>query len=703
MRILLSIFFCFSSFMLSAQAVPEPDLSKYKTQNEKVRAWVDYCDAVLGTEDYAKLRELGLKGLKLVPKNDYAYHALFTFYIGVAYNTGNKPDSAVYYFSKSEQLARKANNKRRIFLALKQLLYAGNSTTHAKSRQRALDSLLKVMDTARSAEIKADICENLSSYYTDKGEYETGMRYRIIGLTQRRKDLHKASADDSINFGVQLLNIGEIYMSMDQERKALDYLKESEHYVKTYDIAMVTLYKDYCDVYLTLGQRDKALGYYQKLVDYLKPVKEPYCWSVLIGADLVFADKHLEKKEIQQAQHYLQHANSLVPKYANDFTKAEVNYMNGEIQFALKNYAKALEYLNAAEPVLKDSNVNLYAELEQTLSEANAALGNYKEAYRHSEIYAKLQDTLMGEAAKKNLAEMEARYQNKDKQQKIDAQNLEIESAERQRWFFIIGLVLLGGIVASLVVIYRNKQKSARLFEQKNTEMALLNENLEKANATKAKLFSIISHDMRSPISQISQFLDLQKHMPEMFSEEDKQRHNDNISKAAEAVLETMEDLLIWSKAQMQQFSISKENVNLKQVVENINELLEAQLSKKQLKLQVGIDGNLSAVTDKNMLVIIIRNLLQNAMAHSQENSSISISAEKTDGVTQIHIADSGSGMSDEMKAVFNRSEMTVSSDKSGLGLTIVREMADLLKAGIAVSDKIPNGTVFTVSVPDID
>lgn len=708
MRILFQLILLLVTSTLLAQPVPEPDLSKFKTQSEKVKAWIDFCDKMLVTEDYNRLRNLGKKGLKLVLKDDYKRQSLFNFYIGVAFNAGNQPDSAIYYFSKSEKLARRAKHKIRIYEALKQLLHASDSYGKDATRVRALDSLLRIVDTTKSEEIKSEIYQNISSYYTDKGQYETGLRYRIIGLNQRRKTLHKATADDSINFGVQLLNVGEIYMELKQPRKGLDYIIESEPYLRDYDAALATVYKDYCDIYLKTGQPDKAKKYYRTLTEYLKPLKEVNCWSVLITCDLVFSDYFLEKRDIPQAMQYLNHARALLPRYGNEFSKAEVDYMAGEIYFVQKDYARALQYLNAAEPVLKESSETVYVALQKTLSEANAAVGNYKKAYRHAVLYAKIQDTLMGEAAKKNLAEMEARYQNKDKQQKINAlsaentiKNLQIENAERQRSFFIIGLALSLGIIASLAIIYRNNKRNSRLLEQKNAEMQKLNASLGKANQTKAKLFSIISHDMRTPISQISQFLDLQQSDPGLFSEEDKARHNRRISGSAEALLETMEDLLIWSKAQMQQFSVSNEKINLHEWVEGLRNLLSVQLQRKRLDFINAIDPGLQLTTDRNMVTIIFRNLLQNAIAHAPDGSGITLTAEKSGEKTNLKIADQGSGMPESVKALFNGSALPVGSGKSGLGLTIVREMAEMLGAEIWILDNVPNGTVFVVSVSD--
>lgn len=86
-------------------------------------------------------------------------------------------------------------------------------------------------------------------------------------------------------------------------------------------------------------------------------------------------------------------------------------------------------------------------------------------------------------------------------------------------------------------------------------------------------------------ISQVYQFLNLQKSNPDIFKEADKQKHGEQISVAAGVVLETIEDLLVSSKTQMLKFTSSPENLHIAQTVKNINELLQTQLQKKNILL----------------------------------------------------------------------------------------------------------------------
>ncbi|MEJ7674261.1 MAG: sensor histidine kinase [Chitinophagaceae bacterium] len=94
--------------------------------------------------------------------------------------------------------------------------------------------------------------------------------------------------------------------------------------------------------------------------------------------------------------------------------------------------------------------------------------------------------------------------------------------------------------------------------------------------------------------------------------------------------------------------------------------------------------------TDKNIVTIIIRNLLQNAITYSPDNSTISITAQQQNKSTQIFIADEGAGMPERISRIFMSLPMAVISNQSGLGLTIVKEMAELIHANIEITSNTP-------------
>jgi signal transduction histidine kinase len=187
-----------------------------------------------------------------------------------------------------------------------------------------------------------------------------------------------------------------------------------------------------------------------------------------------------------------------------------------------------------------------------------------------------------------------------------------------------------------------------------------------------------------------------------LFSEADKQRHNERISVAANAVLETMEDLLIWSKSQMQQFSVTPENVGLRHCMEGLIELMQTQIDRQSVAILLEINPEITAQTDRNILTIVLRNVLQNAIKYAPKNTSITISAVASNNAVSIAIADQGDGLPQPLQAIFDSDTATINSGQSGLGLTLVKEMAGLLGATVTVAANKPKGTVFIISIDNL-
>jgi signal transduction histidine kinase len=544
-------------------------------------------------------------------------------------------------------------------------------------------------------------------YQQQKFYYNIALNYFL-----KSAELHKPVADTTkivkrkLDYGVKLMMVAEIYLFLKQPDKALQYLEEVKPNLNLSIIYDISTYGKFLRSYVLLNNQTEALKYYNLLQQ--TAAKTPGKWSEMVSSNLEMATLSLKTKDYELAKSYIDKADKQSKLDNKEILTSAVNASYGDYYKSLNDYGQAAKYYKIAELGSAIYDKERYADLLRSLTSV-AILSNSGDAGIYFNKYIMLSDSLTQGKIASNLAEMEAQYQNKNKQEKINVlsaesiiNNLEIKNANRQRIFFIIAFILLLGIITSGIMMYRNKQKSGRLLQKKNEEMNVLNENLEKANITKAKLFSIISHDLRSPISQVYQFLDLQKTNPDIFNEDEKRKYNEQISVAAGVVLETMEDLLIWSKTQMQQFTISKEKVYAAQCVQNIDDLLHSQLEKRKIKLLESIDPLITMQTDKNIITIIIRNLLQNAITYSPDNSTITITAKQQNNSTQILIADEGAGMPERIRRIFNEPYMAVNSNQSGLGLTIVKEMAELIHANIEISSNKPVGTVITISVPDI-
>ncbi|MES2798555.1 MAG: ATP-binding protein [Bacteroidota bacterium] len=690
---ILSIFFLFYCGMLFGQKAP--DLNKYNTKKEKAAAWIDYCDNLLVLENNSELRNAARIGLKMTAASDLEHRSLFTFYIGVSFNYGIETDSARYYLEKSEEYARKINNGKRLLEALKQLHYVYSNYGETKKQNRILSAFAQIIDTIKDLDAKADIYSVMGDYYIGRSQYENGLSYKFKGLKLQKDALHRGNATDSTNFGVQLIVIAELYVGLKKYEFALEYLKESEMYVTNYRLAKAHIHKDRVEIYTNTNLPQDARKAYSDLLLLLKNETDIGCWGIVIESDLILANYYTKKGDLGKAEFYTTHANELAPSYADNFLQAQVDFSNGLISLKKKDFRKAINYFKSAEPITEEDDKELTAQLKQALAETYSALGNHKEAYRYQLEYSSLREELSREESKKNVAEMEARYQNERKQSKIDQlsskntiNNLKIKEADRQYIYLLCAMLT---VFAIALLIFRQSRKRKQL----NAQLQLLNEELKIVSANKTRFFSILNHDLRSPVANLIHFLQIQSESPDLMDEATKKRLELRTMESAEHLLRSMEDMLLWSKGQMQQF---KPEIALLNVREVFAELENYFASDDRVKVVVDKTTEIQLSTDFNYLLTILRNLTANAIKvlEKTEQPKITWSVLKYEGTTKLMITDNGPGASTtQFKALYDPKEVV--GIKTGLGLHLIRDLAQAIHCKVEVNSEQNVGTTITL------
>src|SRR5450432_2302323 len=177
----------------------------------------------------------------------------------------------------------------------------------------------------------------------------------------------------------------------------------------------------------------------------------------------------------------------------------------------------------------------------------------------------------------------------------------------------------------SMSCFYRSKENLNQVLNEKNERLDQMNHKLAEANETKAKLFGIIGHDLRSPVGKIVQLLQLQKDSPEKLSEKSEKQYSERLKKASENLLETMEDLLIWSKSQMQSFSPHFLPVKIKNLIDREISMLKDQYENENFIIDNHVPEDFIQLSDENFLSVIFRNLLQNAIRYGDKAKPVSI------------------------------------------------------------------------------
>jgi two-component system sensor histidine kinase/response regulator len=282
----------------------------------------------------------------------------------------------------------------------------------------------------------------------------------------------------------------------------------------------------------------------------------------------------------------------------------------------------------------------------------------------------------------------------------------------RSRYIDITSAYIVLVIVVHYTVTYmrRNydneKQSSvdkAAAIEQKNLLITQQNHDLERINSERNKLMSIIAHDLRSPLSNIQNYLELVTEY-ELETEERRMVEGD-LLKVTRSTLDMLSKLLVWSKAQMDGVAVKLGTVNLHDALFNTVELEKAIAAKKNISLTSEVDWNIKIIADNDMLQLVVRNLLNNAIKFTRQGGLISFKAKQIGAECWLIIRDNGIGISaDKQAELFSlqaASTFGTNSEKGvGLGLVLCKEFTELQGGRIWLEAPKEGGTVFYVSMP---
>lgn len=234
-------------------------------------------------------------------------------------------------------------------------------------------------------------------------------------------------------------------------------------------------------------------------------------------------------------------------------------------------------------------------------------------------------------------------------------------------------------------------------------------EELEKLNTTKDKIFSVISHDLRSPLATLDGLLQIFGDEQIELSKEELKECTTTVQLELNKIQILMDNLLYWAKSQIADRKAVKSQLSPSDITNEIVELFSDKIQKKYIEIDNQIATDMIIWADKNTLSFLIRNLLANAVKFTPEQGTITIYADEIEHMVRIAIADTGIGMDQEtMDKLFKDRIMTTKVGTSGesgtgLGLLLCKDMVEQAKGSIHVKSKIKEGSEFSFLLPNTE
>lgn len=265
--------------------------------------------------------------------------------------------------------------------------------------------------------------------------------------------------------------------------------------------------------------------------------------------------------------------------------------------------------------------------------------------------------------------------------------------------YFDAGFTYLFSVILMLVVIryILNAYQSERNAVRKKAA------DLENSNETKDKLLSIIAHDLKDPLFSIQGYLELL--LEYNLDEKEKVLMEKELLDRTKNTTEMLSNLLVWAKSQMEGTKIVLTSFYPKQALQNTLRLSSITAEEKGITLQNQLDTDICLIGDKDMLQLVVRNLLMNAIKFTNPGGQINISSSSENDRNIIVISDNGLGIVEEDQAnIFSlkaRSTFGTGKEKGiGLGLVLCKEFTELQGGKIWFESSVGKGTSFYISLP---
>ncbi|WP_205504438.1 tetratricopeptide repeat-containing sensor histidine kinase [Rufibacter psychrotolerans] len=528
-----------------------------------------------------------------------------------------------------------------------------------------------------------------------------------------REELH-----DSVGMASSYNALGNIHRGQENYTTSLSFFQKAlaiGQQIKRKKTISTTL-NNIGATYELMNQPEKALTYYLKVRELTKDENDQYDRAL---NDLNLGNIYFLLGNKNKALQHLYNALSLSEEIRNEVNKIYIYRCLAQIYLKDRDYPKAAQLAkNSLQVSQKLPSPEGVKEASLLLNEVYLAQKNYQLAHRYLQLHTAYKDSLQNRQQAEAQAEMHAKYELEKKEAENHRLRVEQELQQEKLWKkeltqYATGVLLLMSL-ALAYVFFKGRRRAKLAHEQlseynqvileKNEDIQEQKEELEKLNHQKDLLFSIIAHDLRSPLISLQSLFQLvamgkvpQDKLDRCMKELETQQQN---------TLNLLDNLLVWAKIQMKGVRLEPEPLQLRELVSINIELLLPQAQKKGIILENKVSEELWALVDGETLKLVFRNLISNAIKFCKEGDVVEVMAEPFDeDQLVVTVKDCGIGISaqNQMKLFGpnNFKERGTANEKgNGLGLMLCKEFIEKNGGDIWVDSELGVGTQFHFSVP---
>lgn len=700
--IIISLSFVFDSKLHSQNRIEVLEKNLINSINEKRVDILNELAYLYNKTDFSKAKNFQNESIELAKKINYKKGLAQGFNnLGDFYKVRSKFKNALYYYEKSLDLAIEFKNTHAEYLMNYSIALCygqiANYSVSKKYFKRAL-TLAESLPTEKFSEI------NLKSHLNNIAELY--LRIANILVSENNHNQAIEYIEKSINISIKSNNINSIISSYNTLTELLISTKEFSKAERFIDSAIIlskqnNLLLDLAESYSkkaelleSINNYDEALKYCDSSININKQFNEH---NLIEEIKILKGEIYFKKNDLSIAEEIYLNGIKELKKFKNEVGLGNAYYRLGELYNKQEKYEESNSNLNLALILLKKNNVkDIISEVYKLLSKNSIKLNDLNSAL----VYQSQKNEILDSNSKQNISTL---IKNMELKNDIERKNQEVlliqkenekQIIQKNNLVIIFLIVLIAMIIIFILLYSRYKLKNRTTKE------------LTDLNATKDKFFTIISHDLKTPIASINNLTELFYENYASINENDKMSYIKSIKDSSEKLLNLTNNLLIWSNLQTKKLTPAIEIINIYQIIQEEINLLKQYADKKGITLDFDNVKNLYVVADKSMLAFIIRNLLSNAIKFSYKDNIINIfSTEKNDNI-EITISDTGIGISDEIKdKLFNinfKSTINGTDNEkgTGLGLNLSKEFLEKINGKIWFESEYAKGSSFIITLP---
>ena len=493
--------------------------------------------------------------------------------------------------------------------------------------------------------------------------------------------------------------------------------KVSESYKNSGDSAQaIFVFADLSDLAFRRREYDLALRYATQALDAAKRLKDEQeiaTYNNAVGKILVArGDYSGALVYYLRSLTYYQESNEKLGLMAT-------GNLLGQVYLSLKDYPRALRY--AEQSLTEARALNRKQEIQgaaKVLADIYEAKGDDRKALTYYKLYKDYSDSLFNDQTRKQAVARAAQYDFEKKESRLreeaaqkDARyerTLRKDSLQISITVFVIAVlsllafILLRGRAVNRRVNQLLREKSEKIEEQKEAlehqaVQLLLN------NQQKDKLFSIIAHDLRGPLNSLKGLLDFLKE--KKLSEPEINLMMTELRRNVDSSSELVGNLLFWASSQLDGVVVKPVALPLEPLVRDTLALFAHQAKEKKVELREELAPALEGYADKDMIQMVIRNLVSNAIKFCRPGDSVVVYSNRAGGEIEIRVADTGIGMKPDALERIRRKESftsygTAKEKGTGLGMLLCQEFTAANKGRFRVESEWGKGSCCYFTIP---